>query len=87
MRTIAAALALFLAAALPARAQPSQCQAGIDGAQKMMAETPMPPAKETQVKALLEQVVRACKENNDVVAQAGLDQVKAIIQDQKKASL
>jgi pyrimidine deaminase RibD-like protein len=53
----------------------------------MMAETKMPPAKETQVKAILEQVVRACKENNDVVAQAGLEQVRAIIEEQKKASL
>jgi hypothetical protein len=51
----------------------------------MIAETPMPPNKEMQVKALLDQVVRACRENNEVVAQAGLDQVKAMIQEQKKA--
>jgi hypothetical protein len=86
MRTIAIALTLSVFA-LPALAAPPACQSGVDEVHKLMAETPMPPAKETQVKALLEQVVRACKENNEVVAQAGIDQVKAIIQDQKKASL
>jgi hypothetical protein len=86
MRTIAIAVSLaFLA--MPALADPAQCQSDVDEVQKMMAETKMPPAKETQVKAILEQVVRACKENNDVVAQAGLEQVRAIIEEQKKASL
>jgi len=86
MRTILAACFLALLAA-PALADPPRCQAEIDQVQRMKAETPMPPAKEAQVQALLEQVVRACKENNEVVAQAGLDQVKAILDEQKKASL
>jgi hypothetical protein len=83
MRTIiiAAALGIFAMPALAAQ----QCEGGLDEVNQMIAETPMPPNKEMQVKALLDQVVRACKENNEVVAQAGLDQVKAMIQEQKKA--
>jgi hypothetical protein len=52
--------------------------------QKEIAATPMPPTKETQIKALLEQATRACRENDEVVAQAGIDQVKAILDEQKK---
>lgn len=78
---IAAALGIFT---MPALAAP-QCEGDLDDVNRMIAETPMPPNKEMQVKALLVQIVRACKENNEVVVQAGLDQVKAIIQEQKKA--
>jgi hypothetical protein len=78
-----AAAGTLLAFSVLAQGQPA-CQAEIGEVQKSLAETPMPAAKETQVKALLEQVVRACKENNEVVAAAGLDQVKAIIKEQKK---
>jgi hypothetical protein len=85
MRMIAVAVLLGVAA-MPARADPPPCQAGIDEVERMKAETPLPPAKEAQVRALLEQVVRACRENNDVVVQAGLEQVKAILEEQKKAS-
>jgi hypothetical protein len=52
--------------------------------QKAIAETPMPATKEAQIKALLEQAQRACRENDEVVAQAGIDQVQAIIDEQKK---
>jgi hypothetical protein len=83
MRTLIIAAALGMLAT-PVLAQ-QQCQGGLDEVNRMMAETPMPPSKETQVRALLDQVVRACRENNEVVAQAGLDQVKAMIQEQKKA--
>jgi hypothetical protein len=83
MRKIIVATALALLA-VPAWAQAPQCKTGLDEVQRMMAETPMPPEKTIQVRALLDQVVRACKENNDVVASAGIDQVKAIIQEQKK---
>jgi hypothetical protein len=85
MRTIALAIALTFAV-FPALAEQT-CQQGLDEVQKEIADTKMPPAKETQVRALLEQVARACKENNTVVAQAGLDQVRAILEEQKKASL
>ena len=71
MRTLIIAAALGMLAT-PVLAQP-QCQGGLDEVNRMMAETPMPPSKETQVRALLDQVVRACRENNEVVAQAGLD--------------
>jgi hypothetical protein len=84
MRTLLVAVAgALLAFSALAQGQPA-CQSEIEGVQKSLAETPMPPAKEAQVKALLEQVVRACRENNEVVAGAGIDQVKAIIQEQKK---
>lgn len=78
-----AAAGVLLAFSALAQGQPA-CQGEIQIVQKSLAETPMPATKETQVKALLEQVVRACKENNEVVAAAGLDQVKAIIKEQKK---
>jgi hypothetical protein len=81
MRYAIALLALLLAS--PSLAQPP-CQTQIEEVQKSVAETPMPAAKGAQVKALLEQVQRACRENNEVVAQAGIDQVKAILDEQKK---
>jgi hypothetical protein len=81
MRYATALLALLLAS--PALAQPP-CQTRIEEVQKSVAETPMPATKGAQVKALLEQVQRACRENNEVVAQAGIDQVKAILDEQKK---
>ena len=77
------AAALLAAATAPALAEP-RCQSELEAVQKNIAETPMPPAKESQVRALIEQVQRACKENNEVVAQAGLDQVRAILDEQRK---
>ena len=80
------ALALVLAlAAGPVLAQETQpCEGGLDAVRKEMEATPLAPGKDAQLKALLEQVVKACRENNAVVAQAGLDQVKAIIEEQKR---
>jgi hypothetical protein len=85
MRKFILATVLALLAA-PAGADGPQCRAGIDEVQRMKAETPMPPEKDIQVRALLDQVVRACRENNEVVAMAGIDQVKAILKEQKKPS-
>jgi hypothetical protein len=81
MRYAAALLALSLA--FPALAQ-ENCQTRLESVQKAIAETPMPATKEAQIKALLEQAQRACRENDEVVAQAGIDQVQAIIDEQKK---
>jgi hypothetical protein len=81
MRYAAALLALLLAC--PALAQ-ENCETRLAAVQKEIAATPMPPTKEAQVKALIEQVTRACREKDEVVAQAGIDQVKAILDEQKK---
>jgi hypothetical protein len=81
MRYCAALLALSLA--FPALAQES-CDNRLAAVQKALAETPMPATKEAQIKALLEQAQRACRENDEVVAQAGIDQVQAIIEEQRK---
>ena len=79
------ALALILAlAAGPVLAQDRPCDGGLAEVKKAMAETPMQPGKDTQVKALIEQVEKACKENNKIVAQAGIDQVKAILEEQRR---
>jgi hypothetical protein len=83
-RILLALPGLLIAAAVAAAAEPPRCESEMAEVQRMVDETPMPPAKETQIKALMEQVARACKENNEVVATAGLDQVKAIIAEQRK---
>jgi hypothetical protein len=89
-RILPALFGLGLGFAVAAVAQTSgpqpapRCESEMTEVQRMMAETPMPPAKEAQIKALLEQVARACKENNEVVAMAGIDQIKAIIEEQRK---
>jgi hypothetical protein len=84
-RVLLALPCLLLAAAAAAQqSQPPRCEQEIVEVQRMISETPMPPTKEAQIKALMEQVTRACKENNDVVAMAGIDQVKAIIEEQRK---
>ena len=75
-------LLLFIAA--EAAVAQTRCQSDLEAVQKQVSETTMPPAKEAQIKALLEQVAKACKENNEVVAQAGLDQVRDILKQQQK---
>ena len=81
-RALALVLALAGGPVLAQEAQP--CEGGLDAVRKEIETTPMAPGKDAQLKALLEQVVKACRENNPVVAQAGLDQVKAIIEEQKR---
>ncbi|HEY0525722.1 MAG TPA: hypothetical protein VGD08_20185 [Stellaceae bacterium] len=62
------------------------CRSEIGDVQRQVAEAQVPAAKEAQIRALLEQVDRACKENDEVVASAGLDQVRAILKEQRKPS-
>ena len=81
--TRALALILTLAAG-PVLAQDRPCDGPLSEVKKEMAQTPMAPGKDTQVKALLEQVEKACRENNTIVAQAGIDQVKAILEEQRR---
>lgn len=78
-----AAPLLALSFAFPALAQPS-CEVRLAEIRKAVAETEMPASKEAQIKALLEQIQRACRDNDEVVAQAGIDQIQAILDDQKK---
>ena len=81
--TRALALILILAAG-PLLAEDRPCDGPLNQVKKEMAETPMAPGKDTQVKALIEQVEKACKENNTIVAQAGIEQVKAILEEQRR---
>lgn len=78
------AVALLAMLGGTAFAQQQQCQGELPNVQREVAQAPLSTAKEAQVKALLEQVVRACKENNDVVAMAGIDQVRAILSAEHK---
>ncbi len=68
-----------------AAAEP-QCRNEIGNVQRQVAEAQVPATKEAQIRALLEQVDRACKENDEVVASAGLDQVRAILKEQRNPS-
>jgi hypothetical protein len=70
---------LSAALAGTARAEEPHCQGELPSVQREVTQTPLSAAKGTQIKALLDQVVRACKENNDIVAMAGIEQVRAII--------
>ena len=80
------AIALFLFAnATAARAEEPRCQGELPAVQREASEAPLSTEKQTQVKALLEQVKRACQEKNDVVAMAGIDQVRAIISAERKS--
>jgi hypothetical protein len=86
-RALVAAL-LVASAFAPACAfaeEPPRCKAELPAVQKSIAETPLTPAKASQVRALLEQVQRACRENDDVVALAGIDQVRAILDQERKS--
>ena len=83
---IPAVAALFLFAdATAARAEEPRCQGELPAVQREASEAPLSTEKQTQVKALLEQVKRACQEKNDVVAMAGIDQVRAIISAERKS--
>ena len=84
---VAAAVAAAIAGwAPPASAAEPRCRSEIGDVQRQVAEAQIPAAKEAQIRALLEQVDRACKENDEVVASAGLDQVRAILKEQRKPS-
>jgi hypothetical protein len=67
------------ACAAAVRAEEPRCTGELPAVQREVGDAPLSTEKETQVKALLDQVVRACREKNDVVAMAGIDQVRAVI--------
>ena len=66
-------------------AEEPQCQGELPNVQREVTETRLSSEKGAQVSALMEQVVRACKENHDVVAMAGIDQVRAILSEVRKS--
>jgi hypothetical protein len=55
------------------------CRQGLAEVHVQLREKPVPQTTDTQIKALLEQATRACNDNNDVVASAAIDQIKAIL--------
>ena len=81
----ACAAAIFLMLGGPALAQAPACQKEYASVQREVEAARLSTDKTAQVNALLEQVSRACKEKNDVVAMAGIDQVRAILSDERKA--
>jgi hypothetical protein len=81
----ALALALGTGAALAADAPPQpQCRQALVDAKQHAEEAGISPQKKAQVASLLEQADRACKQNDDVVAMAGIDQVRAIVDAEQK---
>jgi hypothetical protein len=81
-----AVLAALLLAAQPAlAAETPRCRGELPALQKSVAEARLTAAKEQQVQALMEQIERACRENDDVVALAGIDQVRAILDQERKS--
>jgi hypothetical protein len=78
-------LASILLSSGPGLAEERQCQGELPNIQREVTETRLSTEKGAQVNALLEQVVRACKEDHDVVAMAGIDQVRAILSEVRKS--
>jgi len=69
------------------KAQPApRCESEMTEVHRLIAETPTKTMTGAHAEALLEQVERACKENNEVVAMAGIEQIKAIIETQRKSA-
>ena len=77
-----ASILLFSASAF---AEERQCQGELPNVQREVSDARLSTEKGAQVNALMEQVVRACKENHDVVAMAGIDQVRAILSEARKS--
>jgi ribosomal protein S12 methylthiotransferase accessory factor YcaO len=82
MRYALALLPLLLAA--PALAQES-CDERLEKVRDSLAQTELTTQKDAQIRALLEQIERACAENDEVVAQAGIDQIQAILEQEKRS--
>jgi hypothetical protein len=86
MRRFGLAIALLAGFGGAALAQQEKCPGELENVQREVAQTPISRPKETQIKALLEQAARACRDHNEVVAMAGIDQVRAILQAERKNS-
>jgi hypothetical protein len=86
MRQFGLAFALLAGFSGGALAQQEKCPGELENVQREVAQAPISRPKETQIKALLEQAARACRDHNEVVAMAGIDQVRAILQAERKSS-
>jgi hypothetical protein len=85
MRQFGLAIALLAGFGGAALAQ-EKCPGELENVQREVAQASISRPKETQIKALLEQAARACREHNEVVAMAGIDQVRAILEAERKSS-
>jgi hypothetical protein len=83
----AVTLALVLAGpALAADAPPQpQCRQALQDTKRDAEQAAISPQKQAQIASLLEQAGRACQQNDDVVAMAGIDQVRAIVDAEQKS--
>jgi hypothetical protein len=86
MRQFAMVVALLAGFAGVAHAQQEKCPGELENVQREVAQAPISRPKEAQIKALLEQATRACRDHDEVVAMAGIDQVRAILQTERKSS-
>jgi hypothetical protein len=86
IRQFGLAIALLAGFGGAALAQQEKCPGELENVQREVAQATISRPKEMQIKALLEQVARACREHNDVVALAGIDQVRAILQAERTSS-
>jgi biopolymer transport protein ExbD len=85
--TLAASAGAAIAADLPApdaTPQP-QCRQALVDVKRDTADAAISPNKQIQIQSLLDQVDRACQQNDDVVAMAGIDQIRAIVSDEQKS--
>jgi hypothetical protein len=85
--TLAAGAGAALAADAPApdaTPQP-QCRQALVDVKRDTADAAISPNKQIQIQSLLDQVDRACQQNDDVVAMAGIDQIRAIVSDEQKS--
>jgi len=85
IRQFALTIALLTLFGGAAAGQQEKCPGELENVQREVAQASISRPKETQIKALLEQVARACREHNEVVALAGIDQVRAILQAERKS--
>jgi hypothetical protein len=85
IRRFALAIAVLALSGGAAAAQQEKCPGELENVQREVARASITRPKETQIKALLEQVTRACREHNEVAAPAGIDQVRAILQAERKS--
>jgi hypothetical protein len=78
----AAGAGVALAADAP---PPPQCRQALQDTKRDAAQAQLSPNKQAQIESLLEQANRACQQNDDVVAMAGIDQVRAIVDTEQKS--
>jgi hypothetical protein len=80
------ALVLGASASHAAETPPQpQCRQALQDTKQKSEQAGISPQKQAQIASLLEQADRACQQKDDVVAMAGIDQVRAILDTEMKA--